>query len=61
MFSLFFTCFFREREREREREKTMSSFNPYGIDGEEEINVNASNSHFIDDEDEQSFIAAGEG
>ena len=32
----------------------MSSFNAYGIDGEEE------NSHFIDDEDEQSFTAAGE-
>ncbi|XP_030968225.1 clathrin light chain 2-like [Quercus lobata] len=39
----------------------MSSFDAYGIDGEEEINVNASNSHFIDDEDEQSFTAAGEG
>ena len=39
----------------------MSSFDAYGIDGEEEINVNASNSHFIDDEDEQSFAAAGEG
>ena len=32
----------------------MSSFNAYGIDGEEE------NSHFIDDEDEQSFTATGE-
>ena len=39
----------------------MSSFNLYGIDGEEEINVNALNSHFIDDEDEQSFTAASEG
>ena len=58
MSSLFFTCFFRERERERE--KAMSSFDMYDIDGEEEINVNASNSHFIDDEDEQSFTAAGE-
>ena len=37
----------------------MSSFNAYDIDGEEEINVNALNSHFIDDEDEQSFTAAG--
>ena len=58
MSSLFFTFFL---EREREREKAMSSFNLYGIDGKEEINVNASNSHFIDNEDEQSFIAAGEG
>ena len=39
----------------------MSSFDVYNIDGEEEINVNASNSHFIDDEDEQSFTAVGEG
>ena len=39
----------------------MSSFSPYNIDDEEEINVNASNNHFIDDEDEQSFTAAGEG
>ena len=39
----------------------MSSFDAYDIDGEEEINVNASNSHFIDNEDEQSFTAVGEG
>ena len=39
----------------------MSSFNLYGIDGKEEIKVNASNSHFIDNEDEQSFTAADEG
>ena len=39
----------------------MSSFNLYDIDGKEEINVNASNSHFIDNEDEQSFTAADEG
>ena len=58
MSSLFFTCFFRERERERER--AMSSFDAYDINGEEEINVNTSNSHFIDDEDEQNFTAAGE-
>ena len=54
MSSLFFTCFFREKERERER--AMSSC----IDGKEEINVSTSNSHFIDDEDEQSFTATGE-
>ena len=28
----------------------MSSLDTYGIDGEEEINVNTLNSHFIDDE-----------
>nr|POE61547.1 hypothetical protein CFP56_21510 [Quercus suber]POE61548.1 hypothetical protein CFP56_21511 [Quercus suber] len=39
----------------------MSSFDTYGIDGEEEINVNASNSHFIDDKDEHSFTAASKG
>ena len=39
----------------------MSSFDTYGIDGEEEINVNASNSHFIDNEDEQSFTATNKG
>ena len=39
----------------------MSSLDTYGIDGEEEINVNTLNSHFIDDEDEQSFTTAGEG
>ena len=39
----------------------MSSFDAYSINGEEEINVNASNSHFIDDEDEQSFTTTGEG
>lgn len=38
----------------------MSSFDAFGIDGEE-INVNDSSRHFIDDEDEQSFTAAPGG